>query len=563
MTGPNGKGNKLTAKQHYILPLTLLICILLGTPVDAGGVDRDRPLVTIDQGSLVGSFDKGLKIFKAIPYALAPTGNRRWRSPEPAASWPGTREAATFGPGCIQPPASPKSIYADEPASMSEDCLTLNIWAPERAKKMPVIVWIHGGALRGGYSGSPHYDGANFARRDIVFVSINYRLGVLGWLAHPDFSAESSNHVSGNYGLLDQIQALRWVRDNISAFGGDSNNVTIMGESAGALSVTYLMSSPLAKGLFHKAIAQSANSRAFPELRQSVYGLPSAEQIGVVVANSVGAADLKSLRAMDARLLERASRKARFMSQGTIDGWALPYQIIETFDRGEQAHVPLLAGFNSGEIRSQPYLVPPVPASAALYEAKIKERYRDLSSEFLRLYPSSDVKGNMLATVRDAVYGWATERMVRKQSALGLPAYLYLFDHCYPAAAKRGLCAFHASELPYVFGHVGAEATLPVNWPRPEGEGERALSDVMMGYWVNFAKTGLPGKLGHVTWQAYSKGQAYMHFKDNAISANDPVSGMFEMQEELVKRRQKAGQQWFVNVGVVAPLMPDTKDVKP
>jgi para-nitrobenzyl esterase len=357
--------------------------------------------------------------------------------------------------------------------------------------------------------------------------------------------------------LLDQIQALRWVRENIASFGGNRDNVTVTGESAGALSVAYLLSSPKARGLLHKAIAESPNLRAFPMLDRPIYGMPSAEDTGIAFATHAGAEDLSALRAMDADELTQASVTGRFWAQGTIDGTVLPKQLIDTFDAGEQAKVPLLAGFNSGETRSQKLLLPPAPATANLYETEIARRYRDLAPAFLKIYPSTDVPGSMLATLRDAIYGWAAERMVRGQSEAGQPAFLYLFDHCYPAAAQRDLCAFHASELPFVFGHVGQDAWLPASWPRPDGNNDRSLSDAMISYWVGFAETGVPAQAGYPEWQEYSAGEAYMHFADEAIPGNDPVSGMFELQEEVVTRRRHVNQQWFLNVGVASPVMPD------
>lgn len=523
-----------------------------GAAVAAGA---GRPEARVSGGRLAGEAQNGLVVFRNIPYAAPPTGERRWKPPQPPAPWTGTRDASRFGPSCVQPPPNPNSVYAEEPAAMSEDCLTLNVWAPENAKDASVVVWIHGGSLQYGGAASPAYDGAAFARRGVVFVSINYRLGVLGWLAHPELTAEAPDRTSGNYGLMDQIAALEWMRENIPAFGGDPGDVTIMGESAGALSVSYLLTSPTARGLFHKAIAQSANIRAVPDLTRSVYGLPSAEDIGAGVAETVGAQDLKALRAMDARALTAAAVKARFVPQGTVGGPSLPRQVVDVFDAGDQAKVPLLAGFNSGEVRSQRIFVPPAPESAAAYEAEIEKRYGDLAPAFLRLYPSTDIPESMLATLRDAIYGWASERMVRDQTAAGSPAYLYLFDHCYEAARARDLCAFHASEIPYVFGQIGAEARLPRNWPRPEGDRERALSDAMMDYWTSFVKTGAPARAGGPDWKPYSEDEAFMRFAGAPSAETDLLPGMFEMQEELVRRRRAAGLQWLINVGVAAPVM--------
>ncbi len=523
----------------------LLLFGLTGQGVAA----QTPPVVAVSEGELAGVHEAGLNVFRGIPYARPPVGPLRWRPPEPLQARGDVQDAAAFGPSCMQPLLPPGGLYADDPAAMSEDCLTLNVWAPSDARNLPVIVWIHGGSLRIGGSAQAMYDGAALAGRGIVFVSINYRLGALGWLAHPALSAESSNGASGNYGLLDQIAALRWVRANVAAFGGDPANVTVMGESAGALSITYLLTSPLAQGLFDKAIVQSANIRAVPELSRGAAGLPAAEETGAALAASLGADSLDALRALDAAALARAP----FAAQGTIDGWALREQVVEAFDGGRQARVPLLAGFNSGEIRGQRAFLPPAPPDAAAYEAEIARRYRDLAPAFLRLYPASDIAGSMLATLRDAAYGWAAERMVRQQAAAGLPAYLYIFDHCDAAAAARDLCAFHAAELPYLFGQIGPDARLSPTWPRADGEADRAVSDAMIDHWARFAATGNPGG----DWRPYAEGEAYMRFASGARPGRDLLPGMFEMQEELVSRRRRAGEQWFLNVGVVAPVVPD------
>ena len=224
----------------------------------------DGATVNLRQGQLVGVREGDLEVFRGIPYAAAPTGEGRWKVPSPSPNWSGVRDASAFGPSCIQPAVPDRSLYYDPPLQTSEDCLTLNIWKQTRSDNAPVIVWIHGGSLRIGGSAQSMYDGSEFARRGVVFVSLNYRLGALGWLAHPELNAESPDGISGNYGLLDQIAALEWVSDNISVFGGDPANVTVMGESAGALSLTYLLTSPKAEGLFQKAIIESPNSRNFP-----------------------------------------------------------------------------------------------------------------------------------------------------------------------------------------------------------------------------------------------------------------------------------------------------------
>src|SRR5690606_32289259 len=307
------------------------------------------------------------------PLAAPPAGLRRWRPAVPADGWRGVRHAARFGPACHQPPSRPGSIYApaDIPR-MSEDCLSLNVWAPEGATDAPVFVWIHGGSLTGGTGADPMYDGARMAAEGAVVVTINYRLGVLGYLAHPDLSAESPDGVSGNYGLLDQVEALRWINRNIAAFGGDPDNVTIAGESAGALSVMYLMAAPAAHGLFHRAIAQSAYMISTPALRETVHGTPSAEESGLALSRKIEVRGLSRLRAMDAQAITVEATLAGFLPLGNVDGKVLPAQPIEIFDQGKQAPVPILAGFNEGEIRSLRFLLPPQPADAAAYEAQIR-----------------------------------------------------------------------------------------------------------------------------------------------------------------------------------------------
>ena len=515
-----------------------------------------RPVVDLQQGRLAGEREGNLDVYRAIPYAPPPVGDARWKAPGPAPSWKGVRDASAFGPACIQPPVPETSLYYDPPADSSEDCLTLNVWAGADAETAPVIVWIHGGSLRIGSSAEPMYDGAEFARRGAVFVSINYRLGVLGYLAHADLSGESPDGVSGNYGLWDQIAALKWVRDNIEAFGGDPSNVTIMGESAGALSVSYLLTSPEAEGLFHKAIIESPNSRNFPELKTAAYGLPSAEAIGASVFAKLGVETLEAARAMDAQDL---TNRAGFAPQGTIDGKMLPLQIVDAFDAGRFSKVPVLAGFNSGEVRAQRAFVPRPPESPEAYEAAITARYGDRAEAFLDIYPADDVQGSILATLRDAIYGWAAERIVRKEAAAGQPAFMYVFDYCYPAAEAEDLCAFHASEVPFVFGNLAPES-LPPNWPVPDGEEDRGISDALLDYWTSFAATGRPESAYGPVWSPYGQDQSYLDIGQTLASRTDPIPGMFELHEQLVAQRKTAGESWFLNIGLGARPLDDAAE---
>jgi para-nitrobenzyl esterase len=355
--------------------------------------------------------------------------------------------------------------------------------------------------------------------------------------------------------LLDQIEALQWVRRNIGAFGGDPANVTIAGESAGGLSVMYLLAAPPARGLFAKAIAESAYMISTPELKKAAFGLPSAEDSGVKLAAALHAPDIAAMRAMDAGTLTLAAPKAGFAPWGAIDGHVMLRQLVDVFDKGEQAPVPLLAGFNSGEIRSLRVLAPHPPANAAAYETTIRAQYLDLADEFLRLYPSANMEESILATTRDALYGWTAQRLVRKQTALGQPAFLYFFDHGYPAADTAGLHGFHASELPYVFGTF--DATPPL-WPKvPETAQERGLSDAMIGYWTSFARTGRPRAAKEPDWPVFGSTGSYMAFEETPQPADHLLPGMYEFNEEVVCRRRASGDiAWNWNVGLYSPKLP-------
>jgi para-nitrobenzyl esterase len=546
----------LSVSSHRSFARCVLLIGLVSAAASCAGaqlphLESRGPIVSTSSGKVEGRTEGALRIFKGIPYAAAPIGEARWKPPADMPPWSDLKAATQFGPACTQPTYRDTGVYSNDLTPTSEDCLTLNVWAPSGARRAPVLVWIHGGALVTGSSKESLYDGERLASHEIIVVSINYRLGVLGYLAHPELSAESPRGISGNYGLLDQIAALRWVQRNIGAFGGDAANVTIAGESAGGLSVAYLMASPQARGLFSKAIAQSAYLISTPELKQRKFGAPSAEESGTKLAATLHATDLTALRAMGAQVLTDAAVGAGFAPFGAIDGHVLPRQLTDVFDRGEQAPVPVLAGFNSGEIRSLTFLAPPPPATAAEYERIIRERYGDLAEEFLRLYPATNMRESVLATARDALYGWTSERLVRSQSALGLASFLYLFDHAYPDAEGAGLHAFHASELPYVFGTLDRT---PQRWPKiPATAEETSLSEVMMSDWSSFARSGQPRAASGPQWPAYGSTRAYMLFQDVPYPSAEIFPGMFALHEEAVCRRRLADVGWSVNVGVVSP----------
>jgi para-nitrobenzyl esterase len=509
-------------------------------------------VVDAPAGAVRGVSRDGIRAFKGIPYALPPVGSARWRPPSPVPRWDGILDTLDFGPACMQPPYRPGSIYETAFPLMGEDCLTLNIWAPEGVRDAPVLVWIHGGSLVRGSSSEAIYDGAALAAHGLVVVTINYRLGIFGYLAHPELSAESREGISGNYGLLDQIEALRWVVENIAAFGGDPGNVTIAGQSAGALSILYLMASPLARGLFHRAIVQSGYMISTPELKEARFGEEPAEAIGMRVAAAIGASGIEDMRAMDARVLANAAAGAGYLPYGTVDGRVLPRQLVDTFDRGEQAAVPVLAGYTSGEIRSLPFLAPPPSADKGSAEARIRAAYGNLADAFLAAYPPSDPEESTLAAVRDALYGWTAERLVAKQSGIGVPSYLYYFDHAYDAATEAGLHGLHAGEIPYVFGTL---AMTPPRWPRvPEIASEQRFALSLQRYWAAFARHGRPDAEDEPPWPPYDGNGDYMHFTESPQPGEGGPPSAYLLHEEVVRRRRQKGTvPWNWNVGVAAP----------
>ena len=540
-------------------PLAVLICTcaLLSActtqSVDAAG--DAGPVVTMPAGAVRGVRENDVNVFRAIPYALPPTGERRWRPPAPMPRWRGVRAAQKRGVACVQP-AMAAGPYNRGPMAMDEDCLTLDVTAPANAHAAPVMVWIHGGTLIWGTGHSASYAGHGFAARGIVLVSINYRLGVLGYLAHPELSRESADQVSGNYGLLDQVAALRWVRENIASFGGDPRNVTIFGESAGALSVEYLLTSPVARGLFDKAIVQSGYLFTMPELRNARYEEQSAEAIGAALVTKLGAPGIPALRARGAQELVDAATAAGYVPYGTIDGRILPRQIVEAFDHREQAAVPLMAGFTSGEVRGLRFLLPPLPASPEAYANDITARYRDLSAEYLRHYPARDLDQTQLAAARDVIFGWAAERLVRNQVAVGQPAYLFYFDHDYPNAAAADLTAFHASDVPFVFGTI---KQTPPGWPAiPDTRSEREFAGAMLDYWSSFARSGQPSATNGPAWEPFAPNHAYMHLGETPQPLRDFMPGMYELQEQIFCRRRLSGvQSWNWRAGSTAPVLPE------
>ena len=468
--------------------------------------------VRVEQGLLSGTtgVDPAVRVYRGIPFAAPPVGDLRWKAPQPAASWKGVREAKAFGNACWQTPyPAAAAIYNGKLPPLSEDCLYLNVWTTAKTAKdhLPVMVWIHGGGYTRGSAGSDAYDGEALARKGVIVVTINYRLGIFGFFAHPALTAESPHHASGNYALLDQIAALEWVKRNIAAFGGDPGRITIFGESAGSWSVNALMASPLAKGLFQRAIGESGAS--FAPMRT----LADAEKSGAALAASLGAGEtpIKTLRAKPAEELLKASDEQTVRPM--VDGWVLPQDVYTIFAEGKQNDVPLLLGFNADEGTT----LAPQAANlrAALYVIGVNQRYGSLAAEFLKIYPANsdeEAVASFYSAYRDQAFGWEMRTWARMAGKSGHhPVYLYYFTRRPPGPQSSRLRAFHASEIPYVFGNFF--------WPFPWEPADHKLSETISSYWTNFATTGDPNSSSLPEWPAYtSENDAFLELGDQVVS---------------------------------------------
>ena len=463
-----------------------------------GGLAQARPVMT-DAGAVEGARAGGVSVFKGMAFAQPPIGDLRWREPRPPMAWRGVRKADAFAPACMQKGVS---MPGETPSAVSEDCLHLNIWTPaaRNGAGLPVIVWIHGGGYANGSASMPLYWGDRLALRGVVVVTVAYRLGPLGFLAHPELTRESGRGASGNYGLMDQIAALEWVRRNIAAFGGDPARVTIAGQSAGAMSVSMLMASPRAAGLFQGAIAQSGGLFEPVQLAPS-YQLANAERDGAAYGASVGAGSLAELRALPAaRLLEG---QAGAVTHPVIEPYVLPRSPYDAFVAGRQNDVPILIGSNAEEARS---LVDLRPVTAAGFEAGIEKSFGPLPPPLMAAYPHGDnvsAKQARADLERDLRFGWDMWAWARLQDGHGRsPAYAYYFTQRAPFPAGSvydGWGASHFAELWYMSDHLNQA---PWAWSADD----RRLADVMAGYWVNFARTGNPNGDGLPIWPTFHGG---------------------------------------------------------
>lgn len=537
-------------KQKYLS--SLVATMFVGALTACGGGDDSggssplnslavNKVALINSGPLQGSAEAGVMSFKGIPYAAPPVGALRWRPPQEPTAWTGVRSAGSYGHDCMQKPYKGDAAPSPVGTEPSEDCLVLNVWRPDEVtpKKLPVMVWIYGGGFVNGSSAAPVYDGSKFAKQGVVLVSFNYRLGRFGFFGHPALSKENPTGPLGNYAFMDQIEALKWVKRNIEAFGGDANNVTIFGESAGGWSVNTLMTSPLAKGLFHKAIAQSGGGRngIVPgrRLRETgPNGLPSAEQVGVTFANSLGVAgeDASALAALRALPADKIVAGLNLMNvfdptfaSAMIDGQIVVDEPGNIFRSGQANKVPYMVGatnmdlsFSSAKTMDEAY-APFGPANRQAAEAafnplgtgNVSEVVARIASDMMMVEPARFVAQTL--------------------SAQGVPVYEYRFSYVATAARSQFSGAVHASELPFVFDTLNARYGASVT---PQDAQTAKLAN---DYWVSFAKTGNPNGVGRPEWQAYdTKSDSLLEFSPDGAEKTRSVPDSWKARLDLIQK---------------------------
>jgi para-nitrobenzyl esterase len=473
-----------------------------------------KPVLT-ESGAIQGVAKEGLTAYLGIPFAAPPVGELRWREPQPVAPWSKARRAASFAPACMQKGVS---MPGEKPPVTSEDCLYLNIWTPAKAadERLPVIVWIHGGGYKNGAASMPLYWGDRLARRGVIVITIAYRLGPLGFLAHADLTAESAHKSSGNYGLLDQIAALEWIRRNIAAFGGDPQRVTIAGQSSGAMSVSMLMASPRAKGLFQRAIGQSGGLFEPVQLAPS-YLLTNAERDGKSYASSVGAESIAALRKLPAADL--LGGRAGSVSHPVVEPYALPATPYDAFSSGTYNDVPVLVGFNAEEARA---LVDVGPVKAATFAADVKRSFGPLPAPLMDAYAhASDEQARQarLDLERDLRFGWDMWAWARLQLQSGRSrVYFYYFSQKPPfpkGSIYENWGASHFAELWYMFDHLDQDDW---RWSATD----RELTRLMSTYWTNFAKSGDPNGDSVPLWPPFDGNDTVLHLGDSVVTGGLP-----------------------------------------
>jgi para-nitrobenzyl esterase len=517
------------------------------------------PLAAIDQPvktrsgllSGVAGKDSSITVFRGIPFAAPPTGSLRWAAPRPPASWKGVRKADAFSAACIQSIVQERKPWTYEfmaHDAVSEDCLYLNVWTAAQGARdrRPVFVFIHGGGFTEGSGSVPVYDGEGLARKGLVVVTINYRLGAFGFLAHPELTKESGRNASGNWGLLDQVAALQWIHDNIAAFGGDPSRVTVAGQSAGAMSVHALVASPLAKGLFHRAIAESGGSALGGTSRL----LAEAEQDGVRFAAARGVSSVVALRAMSpADIAGRGGQGGGVRSGPIVDGYFLPASIDTIVVQGRQNDVPMLTGANADESGASP--APTIGLTE--FRARATQRHGEAADSFLRLYSASSDPEARLASndsARDEqrmqMHVWA---LTRARTAKG-KTYTYFWTHVMPGPDAERYGAFHTSEVPYALN------TLYMS-DRAFTDADRRIADVMSSYWANFAASGDPNGKGLPPWPAVTSQTATTMELGDRMGALAVVASP-ERLEFWERHWPRPGQTYPV-VALPPPVAPASK----
>ena len=482
-------------------------------------------LVVTSDGPVVGRAEADVLAFKGLPYAAPPVGPLRWKPPQPVQGWSEPRDAGRVGALCVQPPSGGDPGVG--PMPVSEDCLTLNVWAPKaRPGPMPVMVWIHGGGYNNGSGTAALYDGSNLARRDVVVVTINYRLGRLGFFDHPALAAERvAGEPGGNYGVMDQIAALRWVRDNIAAFGGDPTQVTIFGESAGGVAVTQLMVAPSARGLFHKAVVQSGMGRQVSAgLDRDTAQRASAQSLGLAFARSAGLgrnATAAALRALDAQaLLEPAPA---FSTELILkDDQVVPEDVESAFADGRQAPVPLILGTNSAEFW---WIKPGDPGAYGQVDDALTDAEREALVTAYGGQAAYDA-----GVVSDLIFNEPVRHLARLHARAGNPTWLYRFDVVPISNPEPSGGATHASERAYVFDNLETVG-------RPMGERDRKAAAAMADYWTRFATTGDPNAGDQQSWPPVGTGDPLLEFtNDGPVVKPMPFGDRLDLIERYYER---------------------------
>lgn len=488
--------------------------VLVAGPAAADEIGSGAaPVVSTAAGALQGTRVGAVDAFLGIPFAAPPTGERRWRAPDPLTPWEGVRQATVTGPACMQPNPRPFEPWTEEfitPPPVSEDCLYLNIWRPSvHIGSLPVLVWLHGGGFFTGSGAVPIYNGSALAARGVIVITINYRLGVFGFLAYPGLEDEGGGGVAANFGLLDQIAALRWVRANVAKFGGDPAKVTLAGQSAGAASVNNLLMSPMARGLFARAIAQSGSGMGEADRDLS---RAEAERQGTTFASAAGASDLTALRSMPTDRLEAAfeGMQPRPNIEPYVDGRVV---VSDPENAAKpQSEVPLLTGYTADE--GAFYLLRKGPVTPATFEIMVRERYGQMAPQFLALYPHGDV-ASALQSTRDIARDRCNAGLIFWSEARGrasnAPLFLYRFDHRYPGPDSAFYRAFHSSEIPYVFGVLNAPG-------RVFTAKDRKIARKMQDVWLKFMRSGAP------TWRSFRPAEPMVMELGDRIGSTPAVS---------------------------------------